>query len=323
MLTAVITGVAGQDGSYLTEFLLEKGYDVFGVNIRKSVNSGTENIAHLMGHENFHYTEGDLSDPIFISRLIHDAQPHEFYNLGAASHVGYSFANPVKVFQVNAEAVIMHLSLLKDHSPATRYYQASTSEMLGGVDCPAEGYNEDSPMKPRSPYAISKCAAHMAINNYREAYGLFAVSGILFNHSSLRRGKSFAARKITHGIASIKLGLQDTLKMGDLSAFRDEGCSKDYVKAMWLMLQQETPKDYVIATGSGATIGEMFRYVCYLANLEFEEAYELDERFLRPSDVPYLLGDASRAQNELGWKPEYDWKRLLKEMYENDLKELR
>ena len=320
MLRAVITGTAGQDGSYLAEFLLEKGYDVFGVNIRKSVNPGTDNIAHLMGHENFHYTEGDLSDPIFISRLIHDVQPHEFYNLGAASHVGYSFANPVKVFQVNAEAVIMHLSLLKDHSPSTRYYQASTSEMLGGVDCPAEGYNEDSPLNPRSPYAISKCAAHMAINNYREAYGLFAVSGILFNHSSLRRGKSFAARKITHGIASIKLGLQDTLKMGNLSAFRDEGHSGDYVRAMWMMLNQDSPDDYIIATGTGATIEDMFRYVCSLAELEFEDVYELDERFIRPSDVPILLGDASKARSALGWSPRYDWKMLLKEMYENDLR---
>jgi len=322
MLRAIITGTAGQDGSYLAEFLLSKGYEVFGVSIRKSVNSGTENIAHLMDDENFHYTEGDLSDPIFIGRLIHDVQPHEFYNLGAASHVGYSFVNPVKVFQVNAEAVIMHLSLLKDYSPATRYYQASTSEMLGGVDCPREGYNENSPLNPRSPYAISKCAAHLSVNNYREAYGLFAVSGILFNHSSLRRGVSFAARKITHGVASVKLGLQDTLKMGDLSAFRDEGCSKDYVKAMWLMLQQEAPENYVIATGSGATIGEMLRYVCYLAGLEFEEVYELDKRFLRPSDVPYLLGDASKAREKLGWDPEYDWKALLKEMYENDLEML-
>jgi GDPmannose 4,6-dehydratase len=322
VLRAVITGVAGQDGSYLSELLLSKGYEVYGVNIRKSVNPGVDNISHLLSEDNFKYCEGDLSDPIFISRLLSDVRPHEFYNLGAASHVGYSFSNPVKVFQVNAESVIMHLSLIKDYSRATRYYQASTSEMLGGLDCPADGYDELSAMRPRSPYAISKCAAHMAVNNYKDAYGLHASSGILFNHSSPRRGMDFASRKITHGIASIKAGLKSTIKMGNLSAFRDEGHSKDYVRAMWMMLQQDRPDNYVIATGDGATIEQMFRYVCSLADLNFEDIYEMDERFLRPSDVPFLLGSAKKARAAFGWAPEYNWNSLLKEMYQNDLEKL-
>lgn len=322
MLRAIITGAAGQDGSYLSELLLGMGYHVYAVNIRKSVNPGLDNISHLLGREAFHYCEGDLSDPIFISRLLNDVRPHEFYNLGAASHVGYSFSNPVKVFQVNAESVIMHLSMIKDYSASTRYYQASTSEMLGGIDCPKSGYNELSPMNPRSPYAISKCAAHMAVNNYRDAYGIHASSGILFNHSSPRRGRDFASRKITHGIASIKAGVQDKIKMGNLSAFRDEGHSKDYVKAMWMMLQQGRPDNYVISTGSGATIEEMFGYVCSLAGLVFEDVYELDERFIRPSDVPYLLGSSEKARTILGWTPEYTWKELLREMYESDLQTL-
>ena len=319
MLRTVITGVAGQDGSYLADLLLSKNYEVYGVSRRKSVNQGLQNISHILDNDNFHYIEGDLSDPVLMSRLIYNVRPHEIYNLGAASNVGYSFKNPIEVFQTNAEPVIMHLSYISEMSKSTRYYQASTSELFGGLDCPPAGYDESSPLNPRSPYAVAKAAAHMAVNNYRDSYGIFACAGMLHNHSSKRRGLDFATRKITHGIASIKSGLKNSLKMGDLSAFRDEGHSEDYVRAMWLMLQQDVPNDYVIATGSGATIENMFKYVCCLAALRFEDIYELDERFMRPSDVPFLKGNATLARKYLGWQPKYNWKMLLKEMYEHDL----
>jgi len=320
VLRAIITGVAGQDGSYLSELLLDKKYEIYGVSRRKSVNEGTQNINHLLDNKNFNLIEGDLSDPVLMSRLIYNIRPHEFYNIGAASNVGYSFKNPIEVFNTNAQPIIMHLSYINEMSNSTRYYQASTSELFGGIDCPESGYNEDSPFNPRSPYAVAKAAAHMTINNYREAYGIYACAGILHNHSSKRRGLDFATRKITNGIAKIKLGLADTLKMGNLAPFRDEGHSEDYVRAMWMMMQQDRPKNYVIATGSGATIEDMFKYVCYLADLRFEDVYEMDERFMRPSEVPFLKGDSTMARAELGWRPKYNWKMLLKEMYENDLR---
>jgi len=320
MLKAVVTGVAGQDGSYLAELLLDKGYQVHGVSRRKSVSKSLENIEGILNHRNFFYTEGDLSDSTFISRLVYNLKPHEFYNLGAQSHVGHSFLNPMEAFRINAESVIMHLSHIKDLSPSTRYYQASTSEIMGGVNCPNDGYDESFRPNPRSPYAVAKAAAHFTVKNYREAYGIFSCSGLLFNHSSKRRGRDFATRKITDGVARVALGIENKVRMGNFSAFRDEGCSKDYVRAMWLMLQQDSPDDYVIATGSGATIEDMFRYVCGLANINFEDVYEMDERFMRPSDVPYLLGNPSKAVEVLGWHPEYTWKALLEEMYKNDLK---
>lgn len=325
MKKAIITGVAGQDGSYLSELLLSKGYTVYGISRRKSVNQNNPNLKEVEDNKNFNLLEGDLTDSTFMSRVLMDLKPHEFYNLGAQSHVGYSFKNPVDSFRTNAESVIMHLSLIHQLSPYTRYYQASTSEILGGVNCPKEGYNENFIPHPRSPYAVAKAAAHFAVKNYREAYGLYCCSGVLFNHSSVRRGFDFATRKITSGIVDIKLGKKDKLRMGDLSAFRDEGCSKDYVDAMWRMLNQDQFKkepisDYIVSTGSGATIEEMLKYVCELAELNFEDVYELDERFMRPSDVPYLLGDSRKIKKELLWKPTYYWKNLLKEMYENDLK---
>jgi len=324
MKRAIITGAAGQDGSYLSEFLLNNGYKVIGLSRRKSTGSNLENLSNSLKNKNFSLVEGDLSDPTCISRLLIDYKFHEFYNLGAQSHVGYSFKNPIDTFRVNAESVIMHLSYLKDLSPFTRYYQASTSEILGGVDCPKGGYNESFKACPRSPYAVSKASAHFSVINARNSYGLYAVSGILFNHSSKRRGFDFATRKITSGVAKVKLGLRDSLKMGNLSAFRDEGCSLDYVKAMWMMLNQDliknkSPEDYIVSTGDGATIEDMFRYVCSLANLRFEDVYELDERYLRPSDVPFLLGDSYKIKKDLGWKCEYTWKKLLRDMYLNDL----
>jgi GDPmannose 4,6-dehydratase len=322
MLIAVITGVAGQDGSYLSELLIEKGYLVVGITRRHSAGESHRNIDHLLGSENFKLIEGDISDTTLISRVLHQYKPHEWYNLAAMSHVGQSFKEPLLTFDVDARAVIGQLECIRQISPYTRFYQASTSELFGGVGCPKEGYNEESLFNPRSPYAVAKLAAYWAVRNYRVAYNIFACNGILHNHSSPRRGYDFATRKITRGVAAVKLGLQDCVRMGNLSSFRDEGHSKDYCKAMYLMLQQESPEDYVIASGAGATIGDMFRHVCGLAGLNFEDVYQVDERYMRPSDVPYLLGNPLKAVEELGWTPEYTWRSLLEEMYNNDIKEL-
>ena len=323
MLIAVITGVAGQDGSYLAEFLLEKGYLVVGITRRHGSNEKYGNIDHLFNHDNFKLVEGDISDTTLICRVLHQYRPHEWYNLAAMSHVGQSFKEPLMTFDVDARAVLGQLESIRQISPYTRFYQASTSELFGGIECPEGGYDEESPFKPRSPYAIAKLAAYWAVKNYRDAYNIFACNGIFHNHSSPRRGYDFATRKITRGVAGVKLGLKDCVRMGNLSSFRDEGHSKDYCKAMHLMMQQENPADYVVATGTGATIEEMFKYVCALAGLDFDDVYQVDERYMRPSDVPYLCGNPGKIMNELGWRPEYSWKSLLKEMYENDIKDLK
>lgn len=322
MLTAVITGVAGQDGSYLSEFLLEKGYRVVGISLRHSSQKTYKNIDHLFSDKNFRLIEGNIIDQTLISRVLHDFKPHEWYNLAAMSHVGQSFREPLAAFEIDAKAVIGQLECIRQNSPYTRFYQASTSELFGGLTCPDGGYTESSKFHPRSPYGVAKLAAFWSVVNYREAYNLFACNGILHNHSSPRRGFDFATRKITHGVARVKLGLSSTLKMGNLDAFRDEGHSKDYCKAMWMMLQADEAEDYLVATGSGATIKEMLEYVCSLAELDPSAVYEMDERFMRPSDVPVLLGNPAKISRKLGWKPEYDWKQLLKEMYENDIREL-
>lgn len=318
-MIAVITGVAGQDGSYLAEHLIDLGYQVVGISRRKSVEPGIHNLDDIMNNSSFKYVEGDITDSTFISRILYKYKPHEWYNLAAMSHVGQSFKEPLSTFKTDAESVIMQLEMIRQISPYTRFYQASTSELFGGLKCPKEGYNESSTFHPRSPYAVAKMAAYWSVVNYREAYGIYACNGILFNHSSPRRGLDFATRKITRGAARTRYGLQKSIKMGNLSAFRDEGHSKDYVRAMHLMLQQDEAEEFVIATGAGATIEDMFRLVSKKAGFKFEELYELDERFLRPSEVPYLIGDPSKAREKLGWSPEYTWETLLLEMYENDV----
>lgn len=322
MLTAVITGVAGQDGSFLSEYLISLGYKVIGITRRKSTNDDFSNLKNIIDNSSFKLVIGDITDNTFICRILHHYKPHEWYNLAAMSHVGQSFLEPTSTLKVNAESVINQLDMIRNFSPYTRFYQASTSELFGGTICPKDGFTEASAMNPMSPYAISKLAAYWSVVNYRNSYGIFSCNGILHNHSSTRRGLDFATRKITNGVAMVKNGLQKTVKMGNLNAFRDEGHSKDYCRAMHLMLQQEEPEDFIIATGSGATIEEMLRYVCDLANLNFEEIYEQDQRFMRPSDVPYLLGNSEKARKKLGWTPEYNWKSLLKEMYEYDLSRL-
>lgn len=316
----IITGVLGQDGSYLSELLLEEGYDVCGIYKRNSSGNNFENIKYCINNPKYNLIEGDILEYSFIQNLINEKKPIMFFNLAAQSHVGYSFKTPTETFRINAEAVINMLDSIRIFSPETRFYQASTSEMCGGTDCPKDGYRESFSYNPRSPYAVSKVAAHLSVKNYREAYGLFAVAGILFNHGSERRALDFATRKITNTIAKIKLGKETKLRMGDMSSYRDEGHAKDYVKAQYLMLKQESPKDYVIATGQTASIKEMAEYVCSLAGLSYDDIYEQDERFMRPSDVPYLKGNPESAFKDLNWKPEHNWKSLLKLMYENDLK---
>jgi GDPmannose 4,6-dehydratase len=316
----VITGVTGQDGSYLAELLLKFGYTVVGITRRKSVNSGLENLTNVINDPRFTLIEGDILDPSFIVNVVTKYKPADWYNLAAQSNVGHSFKEPSLTFEVNANAVLIQLEAIRMFSPSTRYYQASTSELWGGLQCPKTGYNESMGFHPRSPYGVSKLASYWTVVNYREAYGLFACNGILHNHSSPRRGIDFATRKITHGVAKVKLGLADHVAMGDLSAFRDEGHSKDYVEAMWLMLTAEQPADYVISTGRGASIFQMFDFVCNLAGLRFEDVYRVDQRFMRPSEVPYLLGDSTLAKRELKWRPTYSWETLLEEMYLNDLK---
>lgn len=323
MFKAVITGVAGQDGSYLAENLLLKGYQVIGITRRKSVTPCLDNLINVMDNPNFKLIYGDVNDSTLIYRILVTHQPYEWYNLAASSNVGQSFKEPTATFKINAEAVITQLDAIKEISPSTRYYQASTSELWGGEKCPITGFDENSIFHPRSPYGVSKLAAYWSVRNYRESYGLFACNGLLSNHSSSRRGHDFATRKITKGVAAVKLGIQNKVKLGNLDAFRDEGHSKDYVEAMYLMLQKEAPQDYVIATGTGATIKEMLAYVCELADLNIDNVYEQDPQFLRPSDVPYLKGNPEKAKQELGWVPTYSWKNLLKEMYLNDLELLK
>jgi len=318
MKRAIVTGCRGQDGSFLAEYLISLDYDVYGVYRRVSAHQDMSNISSILNHPRLHLMEGDICDSVFMFDLIQSVKPDEFYNLAAQSHVHTSFKEPIQTFRVNAESVIIQLEAIRKWSPNTKYYQASTSEIMGGLDCPKTGYTEESPANPRSPYALSKTTAYNAVHLYKQSYGIFGCNGILFNHSSQRRPKDFATRKITHGIASVKLGLQDHLYMGNMEACRDEGHSADYVRAMHLMLQQDDPEDYIVATGTSTSIKDMFEYVCSLAGLKFEDVYRMDERFMRPSDVPYLLGDSSKIK-KLGWEPIYNWKTLLKEMYEYDL----
>ena len=320
MLTAVITGVAGQDGSYLSELLLEKGYQVIGITRRKSASDNTQNLSEVMNHKNFKLIYGDLNDSTFIYRVLYDYKPLEWYNLAAMSHVGQSFKEPIATQEINANSVLKQLEAIRLFSPYTKFYEANTSEILGGVNCPIDGYTEDSPFYPRSPYGVSKLTAFWSIKNYREAYNVFACNGILHNHSSPRRGMDFATRKITSGVAKVRFGLQKNVTMGNLKSFRDEGHSKDYVKAMHLMLQQKEPEDFLIATGKGASIGQMLEYCCDIAGLNFQEVYQKDEQYFRPSEVNYLLGNPKKAKQKLNWEPTYTWQDLLKEMYYNDVK---
>jgi GDPmannose 4,6-dehydratase len=317
----MVSGISGQDGSILASYLLEKGHKVIGI-CRPHVDDKYSNIENLRNNDNFKLELGSITDPHFMSWTIQREKPRMFFNFAAQSHVGESFKKPVETFEINASAVFNLLEAIRRGSPNTRFLQASTSEMWGASECPSSGFDENSSFYPRSPYGVAKSAAFYAVKNYREAHGLFAVNSISCNHSSTVRGQNFATRKITKGVADIVKKKKKHIFMGDLSSFRDESHALDVVKAMYLILLHDRPEDFVVASGSGATIEEMFRYVCDLADLKFEEIYRKDERFMRPSDVPYLKGNPAKAKRVLGWEPEYDWKSLLKEMYEHDLKEL-
>jgi GDPmannose 4,6-dehydratase len=318
MKTAVITGVNGQDGSFLSELLLTKNYKVVGL-VRRSSTEDKKlfNIEHLLNNSNFIIENADLTDSSSIWRTVNKYQPDEFYNLAAQSHVGASFTSPESTFQINATGVLNCLEAIKTLSPKTKFYQASTSEMFG--DNKSVPQNENTLFSPVSPYACSKVAAHNLVINYRKAYGIFACSGILFNHESERRGEQFVTRKITKAAARITLGLQKDLRLGSLDARRDWGYAKEYVEAMWLMLQQNAPSDYVIGTGKTYTIIDFITCVSEICGYNLMDHVIIDENFKRPSEVPLLQADFKKAEEELKWQPKTSLKQLAKIMYKHDL----
>lgn len=319
---ALITGITGQDGSYLAELLLSKGYDVHGL-VRPASTISTSRIAHLIdgptAHPSLHLHYGDLCDGSRIAQLVLSIEPDEIYNLGAQSHVRDSFDQPIYSVTVGAVGAMALLEAVRELSgrKEVRYYQASSSEMFGKVHETPQ--RETTPFHPRSPYSCAKVFAHYQTVNYREAYGLFACSGILFNHESPRRGENFVTRKISRALARIRHGLQDKLYLGNLSSRRDWGYAKDYVEAMWLMLQQETPDDYVIATGECHAISEFLDVAGERAGLDWRRYVEIDPRFFRPAEVDLLLGDSSKARNVLGWQPSTSFEELVQVMVDSDL----
>ena len=316
--TALITGITGQDGSYLAELLLERGYRVVGMTRRTSTEVH-ERIEHLV--ERIEIVSGDLLDQSSMTQLIGAVRPHEVYNLAAQSFVPTSWTQPVLTGEFTALGVTRVLEAVRAVDPRIRVYQASSSEMFGKVQETPQ--SERTSFYPRSPYGVAKVYGHWITVNYRESYGLFAVSGILFNHESERRGKEFVTRKITDGVARIKLGLQEKLGLGNLDAKRDWGFAGDYVRAMWLMLQQAKPDDYVIATGRTHTVREFCRLAFAAAGLDYEAYVYEDARFMRPAEVDLLIGDPSKAKRELGWEPTVSFEGLVERMVAADLDRLR
>ncbi|HLZ32906.1 MAG TPA: GDP-mannose 4,6-dehydratase [Nitrospira sp.] len=319
---ALITGITGQDGSYLAELLLARGYEVHGV-IRRASTFNTERIDHLYAdpHESpsLHLHYGDLSDGRVIRQILERYRPQEIYNLGAQSHVRVSFDQPEYTADVVGLGTLRVLEAVRDYSAASsgrvKVYQAGSSEMYGAASPPQ---HEETPFHPRSPYAVSKVAAHWYARNYREAYGLFITNGILFNHESPRRGETFVTRKITRAIGRIKEGLQERLYLGNLDARRDWGFAGDYVEAMWLMLQQDQPADYVVATGESHSVREFLEQAFGYAGLDWQAHVEVDPRYFRPSEVDHLQGDATRARERLGWRPKVSFTELVKMMVDHD-----
>src|SRR6185295_3881829 len=296
---ALITGITGQDGSYLAELLLEKGYDVYGM-VRRSSAPNLWRIQHIV--DRVVRKPADLLDQLSLLRLVDEVRPTEVYNLAAMSFVPASWAQPMLTGEFNAQGVTRLLDAVRQVDTGIRIYQASSSEMFGKVrEVPQ---NEQTPFYPRSPYGVSKVYGHYITVNYRESYNLFAVSGILFNHESPRRGLEFVTRKVTDGVARIKLGLADTLSIGNLDAQRDWGFAGDYVRAMWLMLQQDEPNDYVIATGVSHSVRQLIEIAFAHAGLDWQKHVRVDPALLRPAEVEHLLGNASKARQELGWQPE-------------------
>jgi GDPmannose 4,6-dehydratase len=311
---ALITGITGQDGSYLAELLLEKDYEVFGMTRRASTEN-VERIAHLVDRINL--VQGDLLDPPSLVSALQSAEPHEVYNLAAQSFVPTSWNQPVLTAEFTGIGVTRMLEAVRAVDPDIRFYQASSSEMFGKVrEVPQ---NEQTPFYPRSPYGVAKTYGHYITVNYRESYGLYAVSGILFNHESPRRGLEFVTRKISDGVARIKLGLADELRLGNLDAERDWGYAADYVEAMWQMLQQDEPDDYVIATGETHSVQEFCDLAFAHVGLDAGEYVKTDPEFLRPAEVDHLVGDASKARAELGWAPRHSFRDLVELMVDADL----
>ena len=324
MKRALITGITGQDGSYLTELLLGKGYEVHGV-VRRSSTFNTSRIDHLYvdAHQpgaRLFLHAGDMSDATGLRHILGRVQPDEVYNLAAQSHVHISFDQPEYTADVTGTGVLRLLDAVRDYCTdsgrTVRLYQAGSSEMFGAAPPPQ---NEATPFHPRSPYAVSKLAAHWYAVNYREGYDLFVCNGILFNHESPRRGETFVTRKITRGLARIRAGIQDKLYLGNLDARRDWGFAGDYVRAMWMMLQQDRPGDYVVATGESWTVRDFLDIAGERLNLNWREYVELDPRYFRPTEVRYLMGDASRARRDLGWEPQVSFRELVRMMADSDL----
>jgi GDPmannose 4,6-dehydratase len=316
--TALITGITGQDGSYLAECLLTKGYRVFGMTRRSS----TENLDRLAGCiENVELHSGDLLDQSSLTELLQEVRPHEVYNLAAQSFVPTSWKQPVLTAEFTAVGVTRMLEAIRAVDPSIRFYQASSSEMFGRVRETPQ--TEQTPFYPRSPYGVAKLYGHWITVNYRESYGLFTCSGILFNHESPRRGLEFVTRKVSDGVARIKLGLAKELRMGNLEAKRDWGFAGDYVEAMWLMLQQSTPDDYVIATGECHTVQELCEVAFEQVGLDWRDHVVVDPRFVRPAEVDLLLGNAAKARRVLGWEPRTSFRELVATMVESDVERWR
>ena len=314
MKRALITGITGQDGSYLAEFLLDEGYEVHGM-VRRSSTETFERIAHLMDRVHLH--QGDLLDQLSLISLLKDVGPAEVYNLAAQSFVPSSWNQPVLTGEFTALGVTRVLEAIRLVDPAIRMYQASSSEMFGKVRRTPQ--DEETPFHPRSPYGVAKVYAYWITVNYRESYDLYAANGILFNHESPRRGKEFVTRKITDGVARIKHGLATDLRLGNLDARRDWGFAGDYVRAMWLMLQPDTPDDYVIATGTTHSVREFCEIAFSHVGLNWEDYVVVDQRFVRPAEVERLQGDAARARDALGWQPEVDFDALVRLMVDADM----
>ncbi|NOT60461.1 MAG: GDP-mannose 4,6-dehydratase [Acidobacteria bacterium] len=318
---ALITGITGQDGSYLTELLLNKDYEVYGI-IRRSSSFNTDRIDHIYQDPHsfsarLHLVYGDLNDASSLNKILRDIQPDEIYNLGAQSHVRVSFDVPEYTGEVTGLGTLRLLEAIRDTGIKPKFYQASSSELYGLVQEVPQ--TEKTPFYPRSPYAVAKLYSYWITVNYRESYNLFACNGILFNHESPRRGETFVTRKVTRAAAAIKLGLQDKLFLGNLDAKRDWGFAGDYVEAMWLMLQQDEPDDYVIATGETYSVRDLLNETFSYLGLDWQAHVEIDPRYYRPAEVDLLIGDASKARKKLGWEPKVKFAELVKMMVDADM----
>ncbi len=324
--TALITGVNGMDGSHLADLLLSKGYVVYGMERRSSVKNRI-NTKHLESNDDFHFVIGDMSDSESLRNIVYLSHPDEVYNLAAQSFVGSSWAIPLETSDTNGLGVLRLLSAVKQYQEhndkVVKFYQASTSEMFGLIEKGGSSANEQTVFHPRSPYGIAKLYAYWIVRNYRESYGLFACNGILFNHESERRGIEFVTRKISDAVARIHLGMQDKLLLGNLEVWRDWGYAPDYVEGMWLMLQQETPADYVLATNEAYSLEQFLDCAFNVVGLNWRDYVEQDERFMRPAEVPYLRGNYGLANDKLGWKPKTSFKELVEIMVNNDINLLR